>query len=114
MTRMRVSFAGVEFTGHAHSPEHVTVPVPAFKKMLAGGRLKPRLAYDIEHDGDGSNDRFGEDVRAEAFCREALKRFEWQGRPWLLYLAPARDGANAVLHYCPHSNLSYRCIESEQ
>ena len=113
-TRQRLTFAGVTFTGHAHSTSHVSVPVPAFRKMLASGKLRPHLSYDIEHDGNGTYDRFNEDVRAEAFCAETLKRLEHAGRPWLLYLNPASDGAEPVLHYCPHSNLSYRCTEVGQ
>lgn len=109
--RVALTFAGVTFSGHRHSATHVTVPVPAFKKMLRSGKVMPRLCYDIEHDGNGSNDRFGQSVDARAFCESALKSLERMGRPWLLYLAPASEGARVVLHYCPHSNLSYTLVE---
>ena len=117
--RRRVTFAGVTFSGivwggQAPYDNYVTVPVPAFRKMLAGGKLSPHLNFDIEHDGNGSYDTFNKDIEAErvrAWCDEQLKRLEWLGRPHLLYLD--LSGEKPVMGYSVHSNLSYRVSEAE-
>lgn len=101
--RRRIGFAGMEFSGVVHSETHITVPLPALMKLLRARAVAPHCCYDIEHDGDGRNDRYHFDIqRVAQWCDRELKMLRASiRRPWLLYF----DGQ--VIHYCPHSNLSY-------
>jgi hypothetical protein len=110
-TRVRVTFAGITFSGFAHGSQgdHITVPTNAFRKILASGKLTARLCYDIEHDGNGANDLFNRTANVETIQKKFEEWKKWQERPWLLYLDPI----NRVLHYCPHSNQSYELKEVE-
>ena len=104
-TRIRTTFAGVTFSGFAHGENHISVPTPAFRKILATGNVTAHLRYDIEHDGNGEHDLFNKDAQVDAIRQEFDR---WHGdRPWLLYLEPNKS----ILHYCPHSNRSYELVE---
>ena len=109
-----VTFSGIVWGGQTPYDNYVTVPVPAFRKMLMAGNLKPHLDFDIEHDGGGDYDVFSQDVEAErvrGWCDEQLKRLEWLGRPHLLYLNT--NGSKPIMGYSVHSNLSYTVSEAE-
>ncbi len=97
--RVEANFAGVNFSGFQHGQDMITVPRPAFLKILQGGKVRVWLAADIEHDGNGANDRYGGDVDPLAIVKDSLT---W-GRPWLLYLNPVKQR----IVYCPHMNLHY-------
>lgn len=104
--RVRITFGGVEFSGIKHGDDHITVPVPAFRKILAARQFAVKLAYDIEHDGCGRRDRFNEHVGAgqvAAWCQQQLSWMASTGRPHLLYFRPSEG----TVTYCPHSNESY-------
>lgn len=107
--RVRAEFAGVSFSGFQHSDNHITVPVPAFRKMLATGRLRGRRAYSLTDDYafDASNDN-GRWEGIEDFRWLLDQDYRWGHRPWLLQLDPE----SRVLHYCWHSNEAYEMVEA--
>jgi hypothetical protein len=106
--RERISFGGVTFSGVAHAPNHITVPVPALIKLLRARAVAPHCCYDIERDGGGDRDNYHFDIeRVAEWCDRELRMLAGHiRRPWLLYY----DGQ--VIHYCPHSNLSYELREA--
>ena len=106
--RRRIRFAGIEFSGTVHAEGHITVPVPVLCKLLRARSVAPHCCYDIEHDGAGDRDNYHFDIQRVAdWCDRELRMLRGSiRRPWLLYF----DGQ--VIHYCPHSNLSYELREA--
>jgi hypothetical protein len=98
-TRVRVTFAGVDYSGFDRGDGRVSVPLPAFRKILDSGKV--RCVKTSDHHDDCEDSGLGAVMPAKV--REALEL----GEPTLLYVSADRS----VVRFCPHRNLSYDIFE---
>jgi len=111
--RVRVSFGNVEFSGYQSESGLITVPRPAFVKILRKGQVKIRRDYSYTDDYAWDNaNNFGkrDNIDPAALLSDSFHRHvlleggRFHGLIWL-------DPKRGELHYSPHSAESYTIEE---
>jgi hypothetical protein len=104
LQRTRITFAGVEFSGIVRGADYITVPAPALRKILNGGRCIAACDYRYTDDyaGDAA-DNFGKGPVSNKTVEQSLDL----GKPNLCYFSP-KDG---TIRFSPYQALAYTISE---
>jgi hypothetical protein len=106
--RVRCEFAGIKFTGFNYGSS-ITVPTPAFRKILQSGKVRARCRYSYTDDyaWDMAND-YGR--RHSVSPARMLREVSSGRRPYLLYLEVEKN----EIHYGTHCNECYVITEIDK
>lgn len=97
--RPRITFAGINFAAIDHGNGDLTVPVPAFRKILYFGRVKIKLNRRQDDQGPLG------DQNQEPTPVDLLSYLD--DKPTLLYY----NKKEKAIRFSPHRNLSFTLYE---
>lgn len=102
-SRIKKSFAGIEFSGIVKNETHIGVPRNILRKILNSGKVKCVCTGRYTDDYAGDNDRNFD--RGEVPASDLL---EYLGESaWVLYLNPTDN----KIRFCPMQSLGYDITE---